>query len=168
MGSTRFVPARIFIRRRNFGRTAWGTLNSGEGLDEGLFAAAYFQHQAAFAVRDYLDHQADSHLALEELAHSLGENRDWLVRKLHGQATASLAEMSAWLIAVNYEAPLLDDAIAVAEEAKRLYDDWLTKTPEQRETDARNRAIAANQAVREAIQTQLATDADGNELREPE
>lgn len=47
----------------------------------------------------------------------------WLVRKLHGQATASLEEMAEWLLELDLPAPSLEMALDAARRASPFYRD---------------------------------------------
>lgn len=114
MGSSRFEPARIFPRRRDFGRVADAVPDLPFDLSVDYLAWAYYQHQVALVVLGEIEGRPDRVTAQAELATRLGEDRDWLMRKLYGRATASLVEMIKWLIKLGYEAPSLEYAIRVA------------------------------------------------------
>lgn len=116
MGSARFQPARIFPRRRDFGRVADAVPDLPHDLEIEYLAWAYYQHQVALIVLGEIEDRVDRLAAQEELAARLGEDRDWLMRKLYGRATASLVEMIRWLMELGYVAPSLEDAIRVARE----------------------------------------------------
>ncbi len=116
MSSTRFQPACIFARRRDFGRVADAVPEPPYYLDIEYLAWAYYQHQVALIVLSVIEGNTDRTSAQDELAARLGEDRDWLMRKLYGRATASLVEMIKWLIRLGYEAPSLEHAINVAYE----------------------------------------------------
>lgn len=114
MGSRRFLPASILERHRDFGRLWNAPVQIDEPYPEGVLAWAVYQHMVAFIVLGHLDSQTDPRRALEDLADRLRVSPGWLLRKFHGQASASLAKMAEWLIELELEAPSFETAIAAA------------------------------------------------------
>ena len=113
----RFLPATVLERHRDFGRTFNATIDFDEPYRYGVVAAALYQHLVACAVREHLDAQTDLRQARADLARRLRVSPGWLVRKLHGQATASLEEMAEWLLELDLPAPSLDVALDAARRA---------------------------------------------------
>ena len=105
MGSQRFLPATILERHRDFGRVRNAVIDYDEPYRDGVVAGALYQHLVAFTVREHLDSQLEPHGALNELARRLEVSPGWLLRKLHGQAAASLDEMAEWLMELDLPAP---------------------------------------------------------------
>ena len=95
MGKPRFRPAALFIRSRDFGRTSKPVFAEDTGLTPGERAWALFQHNAASAVLVELKKRG---WRVAQLANELGENYDWLCRKLYGRVPADLGEMYEWTL----------------------------------------------------------------------
>ncbi len=116
MRNSRHVPASIFATRRDFGRGSIGPSNTSYGgvaaMSDGQLVAALFQHYVAWSVHAYLERFSSRSAGLNELSQQLGEARPWLVRKLHGQVPASLADMAEWLIITDRRATPLGRALA--------------------------------------------------------
>ncbi len=117
MGSRRFLPATILERHRDFGRVPDAVIDYDEPYRDGVVAGAYYQHLVACTVREHLDSQPDPRAALDDLARRLGVSPGWLLRKLHGQAAASLDEMAEWLMELDLPAPSMQTAIDATLEA---------------------------------------------------
>ena len=114
MGSQRFLPATILERHRDFGRVLNAVIDYDEPYRDGVVAGALYQHLVACTVREHLDSQPEPRGALNELARRLKVSPGWLLRKLHGQAAASLDEMAEWLIELDLPAPPMQMAIDAA------------------------------------------------------
>lgn len=117
MGSRRFLPATVLERHRDFGRAPDAVIDYDEPYVDGAVAGAYYQHLVAFAVREHLDSEPDPRAALNDLARRLGVSPGWLLRKLHGQAAASLDQMAEWLMELDLPAPSMQTAIDAALQA---------------------------------------------------
>jgi hypothetical protein len=78
-----------------------------EGWSEGEMAWAWYQHQAALAVRAELKARG---IPLSFLAIRVNEDESWLERKLRGQAPADLGEMFEWALRLGVNIlPLVQD-----------------------------------------------------------
>lgn len=95
MGKPRFRPAALFIRSRDFGRESYAVFAEDSGLTPGERAWALFQHNTASAVLSELRRRR---WPISQLADELGENYDWLCRKLYGRVPADLGEMYEWTL----------------------------------------------------------------------
>jgi hypothetical protein len=114
----RFRPADLLANPREFGRatepTGWKTADI---YRPEFVAAARLQHVAAWEVRDALGIHADEPeplrrnrlqksgatvCSLEELAAAMGETPLTLMRKLNGQAAASLSDLAGWAYHLNW------------------------------------------------------------------
>jgi hypothetical protein len=93
MGRPRFRPAALFANPRDFGRNASAKPLGVTALSETERAWAWYQHRAAVAVRKAL---ASDKSNPDQFAKQLGEDPDWLSRKLNGQAPADLGEILTW------------------------------------------------------------------------
>ena len=102
IGTPRFRPASIFENPRDFGRNAWATIAVADGLDDVDRGWAVVQHRTACLVtRDLVDRD----IPIEELAEDLGENVDWLRRKLYGRVPADVGDLLGWLYFVQAVLP---------------------------------------------------------------
>lgn len=95
MGLPRFTPSRLFANPRDFGRNRIARPHSQSGLSPTQAAWAWFQHRAALAVFEELRARRES---LAALAGLLGEDSDWLKRKLYGRAPADLGDVLGWAL----------------------------------------------------------------------
>lgn len=93
MGTPRFRPSSLFANPREFGRNHYAKPQPTPHLRAGQRAWALYQHRAALAVLAALKAQR---LRIDDLAEDLGENPDWLTRKLYGRVPADLGEMVEW------------------------------------------------------------------------
>ncbi|HUX04685.1 MAG TPA: hypothetical protein VMV53_07275 [Acidimicrobiales bacterium] len=95
MGKPRFRPSQVVENPRHFGRSSDAVAIRVEGWSEGEMAWAWYQHQAALAVRAELKARR---IPLSLLAVRVDEDEAWLERKLRGQAPANLGEMFEWAL----------------------------------------------------------------------
>lgn len=98
MGKPRFRPAALFVRSRDFGRESYVVFAKDSGLTPGERAWALFQHNTASAVLSELRRRR---WPISRLANELGENYDWLCRKLYGRVPADLGEMFEWTLCLD-------------------------------------------------------------------
>lgn len=89
----RFRPSSIFANPRDFGRNRVARPQPTPDLRPGQRAWALYQHRVALAV---LGELALPRRGIAWLAVRLGENPDWLTRKLYGRVPADLGEMFEW------------------------------------------------------------------------
>lgn len=95
MGKPRFRPTALFVRSRDFGRASHPVFAEDSGLTPGERAWALFQHNTASAV---LSELRKRRWPISHLSKELGENYDWLCRKLYGRVPADLGEMFEWTL----------------------------------------------------------------------
>ncbi len=108
MASDRFKPSRVVANPRHFGRVEHPELRSGSGLAPVERARALLQHRAAFVAYEAL---STAQMSVEELAAAVGEQPDWLVRKLHGHVPADVEDFVAWASVLGVDVwPVLENA----------------------------------------------------------
>jgi hypothetical protein len=112
MGGPRFRPSSAFQRSRDFGRNSVAQPVSTPHLSAGERSWALFQHDVACSVRSSISR---SGLGVADFAEMLGENTEWLTRKINGRVPADLAEMLDWLSATGAEVPMLRIGGAMAQ-----------------------------------------------------
>lgn len=100
MGTPRFRPSSLFANPRDFGRNGAARPLASPPLQGGQIAWAWYQHQVALEVLAALKKQRRR---IDHLALSLGENPDWITRKLYGRVPADLGEMFEWQAACSAE-----------------------------------------------------------------
>jgi len=93
VGTPRFRPSSLFANPRDFGRNRYAKPQPTPHLRPGQRAWALYQHRVALAVLEALSRKRRR---IEHLADDLGENPDWLTRKLCGRVPADLGEMFEW------------------------------------------------------------------------
>lgn len=101
MGTPRFRPSLVFANPREFGRNAYAKPQPTPTLGPGQRAWALYQHRVALAVFEALTKRRQR---IDDLAKGLGENPDWLTRKLYGRVPADLGEMVEWCEALGLTA----------------------------------------------------------------
>lgn len=106
MGSLRFRPASIFSKPRSFGRVEGIWFVETPDLNPGERLWAIYQHQMAVAVFETLKTKG---MSLNVFAEELGEDDDWLMRKLYGRAPADLGEMLTWMLVLGLKPPDMTD-----------------------------------------------------------
>jgi hypothetical protein len=120
--ASRFKPASLCEDPKAFGRVEKPQWSSGHPYRPEDAAAAWLQHQAAYAVREKLlllppaegqrrlperyriDRLTAAGIGVTttaELAELMGESEIWLRRKLNGQVTASLTDLAGWTYHLN-------------------------------------------------------------------
>ena len=108
MGAPRFRPASIFENCRDFGRNPGALPGPAPHLRPGQRAWAIYQHEVATSVLKDLRRRD---LRINDLARQLGEDYDWLSRKLYGRVPADLGEMFEWALVLGITVrPTLDEA----------------------------------------------------------
>lgn len=95
MGLPRFKPSALFLNPRSFGRHAFIERAQPQTLSDAEAAWAMFQHKAALAVTQELAAAGET---IQELATQLGEDPEWLMRKLHGRTPADLGDIMSWVL----------------------------------------------------------------------
>jgi hypothetical protein len=106
MGTPRFHPASIFENRRDFGRNPNARPIFTPELSPGERAWAIYQHQVATLVIRELHRRRHSIMWLTQ---ELGENYDWLIRKLYGRVPADLGEIFEWALCLGVQVlPVID------------------------------------------------------------
>ena len=111
----------VFANPRHFGRRKCPETNPKCSLAKGEIAWALFQHRAAYAVTLEVKHLNKT---VPWLAKQLGENADWLLRKLRGHAPADLGEILQWALVLGVHVlPPIDDVdqIRIAGRAERRF-----------------------------------------------
>lgn len=97
----------VFANPRHFGRRQNPETDPGCPLEKSEVAWALFQHKAAFALLFELRHRKKT---LNWFAKRLGEDTDWLQRKLRGHAPADLGEILNWALLLGVQLlPPIDD-----------------------------------------------------------
>ncbi len=93
MPDPRFRPSRVVANPRHFGRLEHPELRPDSGMAPVERARALLQHRAAFVALQAL---SVAGMSVDDLAAAVGEQPDWLVRKLHGQVPAGVEDFVAW------------------------------------------------------------------------
>jgi hypothetical protein len=109
MGLPRFRPSRLFANPRDFGRSRFGAWADPVTLTPAEVAWAVFQHRAALVVTQTLAGKGES---IAELAEDLGEDPEWLAKKIYGQAPADLGDITAWALKLGVDVLPVFDTLA--------------------------------------------------------
>ena len=85
---------------RDFGRKYRPALTKTRYFTPAERASSWFQHQVAFAATQELKALGET---TEWLAGRLNVTKPWLLKKLHGQAPASLQDLLAWALELGVQ-----------------------------------------------------------------
>ena len=102
IGTPRFRPATIFDNARDFGRNEAAATKLVDDLSEVERGWAMVQHRTACLVLRDLGERG---MTLDDLADELGQNVDWLRRKLYGRVPADVGDLLGWLYFVQAVLP---------------------------------------------------------------